>query len=125
MSDPLCPVDKTPLSRAGHTERCGVCNGAWIHEDALVAILEASTAAVVTLPWVDRDANAERPCAVCGNSMAPVALGSVALDRCAQHGVWFDADEFADLLSQSKKFREGPSEHHGVFERIAKMFGGD
>ena len=122
MSDPTCPVCKSALETAGHTERCGRCGGAWIHDDALVAMLEASTAAVVSLPWKPRVAKADRPCAVCAEMMLPVSLGTVALDRCEAHGVWFDRDELAELLAQSKKFRDAPAEHHGWFERIAKLF---
>jgi Zn-finger nucleic acid-binding protein len=122
MSDPSCPICRSALAVAGHTERCGTCNGAWIHEDALVAMLEASTAALVSLPWKPRVAKPERPCAVCGRMMEPVSLGTVALDRCEAHGVWFDRNELADLLAQSKKFRDEPTDHISWLERIANLF---
>jgi len=122
MSDPSCPVCRTALRTAGHTERCETCGGAWIHEDALVAIVEASAATVISLPWKGRPKDVDRPCAICGTLMEPVSLGTVALDRCGPHGVWFDKHELADLLAQSKAFRDAPpAEHHGLLHRIAKL----
>jgi len=54
--------------------------------------------------------------------MEPVSLGTVALDRCGPHGVWFDKHELADLLAQSKAFRDAPpAEQHGLLHRIAKL----
>jgi Zn-finger nucleic acid-binding protein len=133
MESPTCPICRTPLRVAGRTERCDQCEGAWIHEDALVGILEARAATLVELPWQARPKDQERPCAVCGSAMQTVSLGSVALDRCEQHGVWFDADELAALLKQAKKFRASqpdlkkaePHEHHGLLHRIAHLFGRD
>ena len=130
MEPPSCPICRIPLTVAGRTEHCEKCDGAWIHEDALVGILEAYTATLVELPWQARPKDQERPCAVCGAAMQTVSLGSVALDRCEAHGVWFDADELSGVLKQAKKFRA--SQHdikkdpdgHGLMHRIAKLFGG-
>jgi hypothetical protein len=56
--------------------------------------------------------------------METVKLGTVALDRCAPHGVWFDAQELAALLGQAKKFRaEDKHEHKGIMQMFAKLFG--
>ena len=101
-----CPVCKVPLIQAGRTFKCKTCEGAWVHEDALVAMLEASTATLVALPWRDNKEDHTRPCPQCSETMKTVALGTVALDRCEAHGVWFDAKELAALLKQSKAFRK-------------------
>src|SRR5262249_4106326 len=79
-----CPVCKNQLAQAGHTHKCKQCNGAWVREDALVAMLEASTATLVELPWRDNQEDHARPCPTCGTTMKTVALGTVALDRCEQ-----------------------------------------
>ena len=42
-----CPVDAIPLEEAGQTLRCSKCEGAWIAEDALVAILEQRASTLV------------------------------------------------------------------------------
>ena len=55
--------------------------------------------------------------------MQNVKLGTVALDRCETHGVWFDASELATLLHQAKQFRaEDKHEHAGILRTLAKLF---
>lgn len=140
MSQPTCPVCRIELSQAGFTERCPKCTGAWIHEDALVGMMQERTSAIVVLPWQPRARDEERVCAVCAKPTQPVLLGTVALDRCAEHGVWFDPEELASLMKQAKHFKAEPppaddepsepsepsehSEHRGILGSLAKLFGG-
>lgn len=123
-----CPGCGTKLTQAGRTDRCPSCDGAWIHEDALVGMLQERASALVVLPWQPRPKDNERPCAVCRHPMQTVNLGSVALDRCADHGVWFDSDELAALLAEAKRFKpeaDKPDDHHrGLLGVFAKLFGG-
>src|SRR5262249_48900046 len=102
MAEPLsCPSCQIALTAAGRTERCAKRDGAWIHEDVLVGMLQETASAMVFLPWMPREARdgePARPCAVCARAMQPVSLGTVALDRCVEHGVWFDATELAAVL---------------------------
>ena len=127
---PQCPVCRTDLAQAGFTERCAKCTGAWIHEDALVAMMQERTATLVFLPWQPRDRDGERPCAVCTNPMQAVSLGTVALDRCPDHGVWFDPEELASLMKQAKHFKAEPKsdgddkDERGLLGALAKLFGG-
>jgi Zn-finger nucleic acid-binding protein len=130
MAELGCPVCDSPLDEAGSTFRCVLCEGAWVREEALVAILEQRASTLVALPWVAR-VDKPRPCAECRADMQTVNLGSVALDRCAQHGVWFDANEMTELLKQVKLFKTNTdqlSEHEahrtGLLTRLAKLFGG-
>jgi Zn-finger nucleic acid-binding protein len=131
MESLSCPICKLPLVEAGRTQRCEKCDGAWITEDTVVALLEQRTASLVRLAWQDRPADQARPCAVCAQPMQMVNLGDVALDRCAQHGVWFDADELTVLFKQSKRFKTEPpvepetrdTEHRGILGVFAKLFG--
>lgn len=122
-----CPVCAAPLEEAGRTFRCRQCEGAWIGEEAVVAILEQRAATLVDLPWQARQ-DKPRPCAECKAEMQTVDLGSVHLDRCPAHGVWFDAHELAALIKQAKKFttkETAASEpKHGILERLGKLFGG-
>ena len=123
-----CPVCDAPLEEAGRTFRCRLCEGAWITEETLVAILEQRASTLVELPWEPRQDQA-RPCADCRADMQTVDLGSVQLDRCPTHGVWFDADELAALLKQAKAFtaKEMASvsePKHGLLGKLAKLFGG-
>lgn len=127
MAESSCPVCKVALKQAGYTERCPQCEGAWIHEDALVGMLQERTSAMVSLPWQPRDKDAERACAVCAKPMQMVKLGSVALDRCGDHGVWFDAHELAALLGEAKSFKSEPRDggsERGLLRSLARLFGG-
>ncbi len=131
MPELNCPgCGKATLVQAGYTERCPACDGAWIHEDALVGMLQERTSTLVFLPWQPRPKDNERSCVVCKQLMQTVNLGSVALDRCAEHGVWFDTHELATLLHEAKQFKsEGASapghhEHSGLLGQLAKLFGG-
>ena len=113
--------------------KCAACEGAWVREDTLLAILEQRTSTFIELPWVPRpEDSAPRPCAECTTPMQTLNLGSVALDRCAQHGVWFDANEMTTLLRQAKRFKthlgvhvdgEDNEHHEGLLRRLAKLFG--
>jgi Zn-finger nucleic acid-binding protein len=130
MADTLtCPICTTPLTTAGRTDRCKTCDGAWIHEDTLVGMLQETASAMVFLPWHARPKDQERACAVCKAAMAPVSLGDVALDRCAEHGVWFDATELAAVIAQAKQFKAQPKDdpddrgRQGLLGALAKLFG--
>ena len=125
----VCPTCNEPLAIAGYTERCGRCDGAWIHEDALVGMLQERTSALVFLPWQPRPKDTERGCPVCKKHMATANLGSVALDRCAEHGVWFDHGELAALLKEAKQFKSDgkPDDAHesgnsGLLGALARLF---
>ena len=129
MAELSCPVCDSPLDEAGRTFRCVLCEGAWVAEDTLVAILEQRASTLVELPWQARQ-DKPRPCAECKAEMQTVNLGSVALDRCENHGVWFDADELTALLKQAKRFKTaaghvGEHDEHreGLLRRLAKLFG--
>ena len=130
MATVSCPRCRVALETAGYTERCKTCDGAWIHEDALVGMLQERTSALVFLPWQPRDKDQERACPVCTKAMQTVNLETVALDRCPDHGVWFDADELAALLARAKHFKaskpadELEAEHSGLLGAIAKLLGG-
>ena len=126
----MCPVCDAPLEEAGSTSRCRMCEGAWIPEDALVAILEQRASTLVELPWQSRSGDKARPCASCKAEMQTVDLGAVQLDRCPDHGVWFDADELASLLREAKHFttKEMPAVSEpkkSLLDRFRKLFRGD
>jgi Zn-finger nucleic acid-binding protein len=135
MHELHCPGCGEVLDTAGRTDRCPACDGAWVNEDALVGMLQERTSALIFLPWQPRAADSsdkERKCAACSKPMQWVNLGSVKLDRCAEHGVWFDRDELAALLAQAKDFK--PDHKHedddpdaaksGLLHSLAKLFGG-
>lgn len=123
----LCPCCQVALVQAGRTHKCERCDGAWVRSEVVVPMLEQSTSTLVELPWQPNAEDHVRACPECAADMLTVKLGTVALDRCEAHGVWFDAKELAELLGQSKKFR---AESHaddaprdGLLRRLARLFG--
>ena len=119
-----CPVCNQPLVQAGRTWKCQRCAGAWVRSNVLVPMLEQSASTLVELPWQPNREDHVRACPECAANMETVKLGTVALDRCETHGVWFDAHELAALLKQAKKFRaEDKHEHKGIIQTLAKAFG--
>lgn len=124
MDTLTCPRCRTPLELAGRTFRCDTCDGAWVTEEALVAILEQRASTLVELAWQPRT-DQPRPCAACGAAMQTVQLGDVALDRCAQHGVWCDCDELTALLRDAKQFKHDPKTDpaEGFFATLGRLLG--
>lgn len=118
-----CPSCTAPLHQAGRTYKCERCDGAWVKAEVLVPLLEQSASTLVELPWQPNAEDHVRVCPECSTPMQTVKLGTVALDRCEPHGVWFDAKELAALLGQAKHFRAtdtGP--HKGLLARLADVF---
>ena len=79
------------------------CGGAWLSEQVLGEMASHVRGAVVRLPWHDR-VGTPRPCPMCAAGMQAVDLHGIELDRCGQHGIWFDANELDAVLHQSKGF---------------------
>ena len=117
-----CPSCASELHQAGRTYKCEQCDGAWVQSEVLVPLLEQSASALVELPWQPNTENHVRNCPECAAAMPTVKLGTVALDRCEPHGVWFDDKELAALLGQARTFRVEHHEHHrGLLERLGAL----
>ena len=125
---PACGPPHTLTSRAwGDVSalECQRCAGLWLFNPSFErltaeAAAEAATAAIITAERIPhqkaRSPEAEspppdaspalagqryRPCAVCGQLMVRQNFGhhsGVMIDRCKQHGLWFDADELPRIL---------------------------
>ena len=92
-----CIDCNTPMT----TTRCA-CGGAWLSEAKLVEMAQDRKGSMVALPWVPRSGD-HRACPVCATEMLAVTLLKVELDRCAAHGVWFDAEELQKVLERADK----------------------
>jgi Zn-finger nucleic acid-binding protein len=122
-----CPSCGGTLHVAGRTYKCDRCDGAWVKADVLVPLLEQSASALVELPWQANTEDHVRACPECAAPMQTVKLGTVALDRCEPHGVWFDSKELADLLGQARDFRADPAHpphHKSLLHRLGDLLRG-
>jgi len=122
MADLICPSCKATLAQAGFTHRCPTCKGAWVAEDVVVGMLEERAATLIELPWTTRTAGPVRACADCGQPMQMADLGSVELDRCPSHGIWFDDTELATLLGEAKQFRKSQPQHASLLDALKHIF---
>ena len=116
-----CPTCIADLHQAGRTFKCNSCDGAWVQSEVLVPMLEQSASALVKLDWRPSGETHLRHCPECKEGMMTVKLGTVSLDRCEKHGVWFDRKELAALLGQARDFRATPH-HEGVLKTLGKLF---
>ena len=114
MTAPPCPRCAHPLVRVRRLEHqvlaCTACAGVWMSGatlDHFVEALQARPDDVDRLEHVGRDALFDFSvdpdtvrCPVCAQTMEAVhERGGVTLDVCSLHGVWFDRDELARVVS--------------------------
>ncbi len=80
---------------------CETCSGAWVEHGDLTQILQ-----IMADPGhygeplnIEEDlGDGGRACLVCRRAMHRVDVKKQILDRCTDHGIWFDRGEFADVL---------------------------
>ena len=72
---------------------CSACAGRWLDRDAAATvvgsrILDAQEAGM-----------SPRRCPVCGMAMHRILVDAVAIERCIDHGCWFDRGELERIAS--------------------------
>jgi Zn-finger nucleic acid-binding protein len=95
-SCPRCrkvPLDDQPLVR-----HCSRCKGSWISEETLHERAAAARSAWPGQNW-RKEGRAALMCAICAAPMETLVVRDTPVDRCVLHGVWFDANELAHVLS--------------------------
>lgn len=76
---------------------CEQCHGVFVQ----TAAVEALVMEMIDAPWsipAPAGAPGARACPVCVAAMTIETLDGVSLDRCAEHGVWFDPSELEAVL---------------------------
>jgi Zn-finger nucleic acid-binding protein len=80
--------------------RCDRCEGAFIED----AVLAAFVAEMVSEPWTvppPAGQPGERRCPACASALTVEQLEGATVDRCAEHGVWFDPTELEAALQHA------------------------
>ena len=116
-----CPKCQVALHQAGYTFACPRCSGAWVKDEVVAPLLEERASALVALDWQPRPVDSIRACPECAKAMDTVKLGTVDLDRCPPHGVWFDAGELEAALREAKQFRVEPKPHESLLHKLGKL----
>lgn len=98
-----CPRCAVELVDARSARGCRACGGLWVEEailtEMILAMLPPRPQSRLVLAVLDRS-GAPIGCPTCGEAMEATAIHEVILDRCARHGIWFDARELEDALRE-------------------------
>ncbi len=109
-----CPVCKTDMIiqelNDVEVDHCLECHGIWLDKGELEMLLEEGSGddqLVSTFRKVS-SGEASRSCPICRKTMENVQAGPdefpVLLDRCPNHGLWFDAGELQQILESSEQY---------------------
>jgi Zn-finger nucleic acid-binding protein len=98
-----CPRCGVNLVDAGSARACPECRGQWIEEavvsDMVLEMLPVQPLSRLELAVLERT-NEPVACPTCKQPMHATAIHGVPLERCAKHGVWFDAGELQLALQR-------------------------
>jgi hypothetical protein len=115
-----CPSCKdTKLTFEGDLWACGTCNGCFVEDAALSAMVSEMS----RQPWQPHSAKGgvgERVCPVCEKPMIVEVLEAVTIDRCEGHGVYFDPDELQTALAHAADPQHVTSWVQRLFHRHGK-----
>jgi hypothetical protein len=110
-----CPACGSSLRPYGKRLCCDACGGIMLTPDDLLRAIHAHTRTRARLRLVVGDDGARR-CPRCQAQMAVCHLEATLeghepeltpeLDRCVEHGVWFDVDELATIFEAARKATE-------------------
>jgi ribosomal protein S27AE len=95
---------------------CTRCKGSFVENAALVAMISGMTGELFELP-AETGSPRERACPVCATTMIATQLEGVAIERCADHGVWFHDHALAAALQHAAEPGAKPSWLHRLFHR--------
>lgn len=101
MSSLRCPRCPSSTLSDGPFHECRQCEGVWITEASIeqhVGTLPAQGSVTCEISKT----RAGLKCAECGESMQPLDLMHEPVDRCKQHGIWFDKHELRAVVERVK-----------------------
>jgi Zn-finger nucleic acid-binding protein len=114
-----CPECQEALELVGKLWPCERCAGVFVEN----APFEEMVVEIAGGPWVLPATSGQpgaRACPACRAPMHVESFHGSELDRCAQHGIWFDDAELADVLANSP-VETPPS---GIGGWLGRLFGG-
>jgi Zn-finger nucleic acid-binding protein len=111
-----CPVcDGSALALEADRWTCARCSGAFVENAALVAMVTEMTRGPWEMP-PPHGPEGTRACPVCTLAMQVEELEHTTIDRCPEHGVWFDPKELGDALHHA-----GGVGHRGVAAWLKRL----
>lgn len=91
---------RVPLDLTVNLWPCEYCDGVFVETAAFEAMVEDMAHAPYHLPEPS-GAPGPRECPACERPMLTELIGSTPIDRCPQHGIWFDESELAEALQSA------------------------
>jgi Zn-finger nucleic acid-binding protein len=96
-----CPSCGAGLSVAGTHYVCEACRGLlvpWQEVEEMIHEVAPDDLRPLDLRTIPGGQGAQRPCPRCAALMVMFELDNITIDRCGEHGLWFDGDELAKVL---------------------------
>ncbi len=103
-----CPRCPSSTLSDGPFHECRRCEGVWIAEASLEQHV-GTLPAPGTISCEISKTRAGLRCAVCSESMQPLDLMQEPVDRCKQHGIWFDKHELRAVVERVKARPAAPA----------------
>ena len=95
-----CPACRTrELAFLADRYGCDECHGVFVENGALTGLVADMTSELWDLP-APTGAPGPRACPICAEALVVEALEGASIDRCANHGVWFDPAELEQVLQK-------------------------
>ncbi len=91
---------RVPLDLTINLWPCEYCDGVFVETAAFEAMVEEMAHAPYHLP-PPSGSPGPRECPACERAMLVELIGSTPVDRCPQHGIWFDESELAEALQSA------------------------
>jgi hypothetical protein len=124
---PACTDEHALVPHAHHARRvaCEHCHGELVPTAEVEDMISQLEVEPFTMP---AGAPGERTCPCCTAKLARVELFGIAVDRCAEHGVWFDSRELTFVLESAsgvdpRLIAQAPAGERGLFARLLSLFG--
>ena len=108
-----CPRCHVALVDARAARGCRECGGLWLDEPTFREMLQTMAPSRL-LDQLELDPvpriEVSLGCPTCGQPLEKVAIHHVPLDRCAKHGIWFDARELETALHRVGLWASDPQQ---------------
>jgi Zn-finger nucleic acid-binding protein len=112
-----CPVCEGDLALVGERWACSHCAGTFVENFALESMVSEIRQSPWHVPALAGKAGS-LACPVCAGTMHVDTIQRVVVDRCADHGIWFDALDLGAALRHAG----GVDEPRGVAAWLRSLF---
>jgi Zn-finger nucleic acid-binding protein len=112
-----CPACDAELAFGGDRWSCVSCAGTFLQNETLEGLVLDMSGSAWSVPPPEGPSGA-RKCPVCEKLMLVEDIERVLIDRCASHGLWFDAKELAVALERAS----GQFDATGIRAWLSRLF---